>query len=497
MNRTFTTPSKEYQKQHNKNKLSSLYDDSDENNDNNNNNEAEVVEDESLEQYRNLLTSKEEPVSGTEFDVQEYLKSLGKVTRVGKRAEKTFENSENTMNDLYIFKNKEGVDLSKYREALFDIIINGNYRIKFSPKCATRDGAELYCKKKFDKSGYPLYRLIPTRSDTTDPFNNPICDLNGDKVEDIVIVDRLGRPVIINGFKLVKSDPYKKIWQTERIKNKGKIEPFEIWMRKLTNSAKTWTYTNDEWNNGKFKLDVENYDKDMQNAVKAYEEVGLSKPRISSKLTARGLWASIFSKIWQIALFNMFKDTEHVAFSRLEPLKTLFSYFKVCNALFVLMFEIKAMAKNNCESDWKKWLQFKRDNSKKVNADLGIAIQTFYNEHMKSTIPIDKDYIEPGTEIRDEELNTMIDNTHAIVFTHGLSFSDENFEAFANLADDIRNNKLTKEFIKELRESFCDSIDTFINNQVGGNYIITKKLYKIKKDEFANQTYITKRTKKV
>ena len=161
------------------------------------------------------------------------------------------------------------------------------------------------------------------------------------------------------------------------------------------------------------------------------------------------------------------------------------------------MFEIKAMAKNNCESDWKKWLQFKRDNSKKVNADLGIAIQTFYNDHMKATIPIDKDYIEPGTEIRDEELNTMIDNTHAIVFTHGLSFSDENFEAFANLANDIQNNKLTKEFIKELRESFCDSIDTFINNQVGGNYIITKKLYKIKKDEFANQTYITKRTKKV
>ncbi|KAK8877908.1 hypothetical protein M9Y10_004671 [Tritrichomonas musculus] len=196
----FHTPTKEYLR---RNKRYANKDDTDKND------------------YTPLLDNNVELKKGSDINEAELLANYMNSAPSGKRTNKTVDALQKRMNDLYIFDNKQSVDISKYRSALFDILINGNYRIKFSPKCATRDGAEAYCKKRFDKNGYLLYRLIPARRDTKDPLGNSICDLNGDRVEDIVIVDTRGKPVIINGFRLIKADPYKKLWQTERIKKGG------------------------------------------------------------------------------------------------------------------------------------------------------------------------------------------------------------------------------------------------------------------------------------
>ena len=449
-----------------------------------------VLSSENYEDLFNVDIAAPEGVSP--IDTAEFKSNYMQSVPTGKRAGKTFEASQKRLNDLYIFENKQSIDVSKFRGELFDILINGNYRIKFSPKCATRDGAEAYCKKKFDKNGYPLYRLIPARRDTLDPLGNPICDLNGDKVEDIVIVDTRGKPVIINGFRLVKADPYKKLWQTERIAGKTN-DSFEVWMKNLTGTTKTWNYKQKQWDAG--KIDVK-YDGDFIKAVNAYQKVGLSKPKVSTKLNARGLWSSIFSKIWQLALYNMFGgeveiDGESVNYQFMEPLKGIFSYLKTCTAVFILQYELQVMKSHEC-NDWNEWVKYKKVHSKAVNSELGLKIQEDYNTNMKDVIPIGGE-INGEAEIS-ERLGEILSQTIKLIAKVGLGYTEEKKGRFVQLAQKILENKATKEEKKHLREQFGSNIDKHINLKVGGNYIEVKNLYKSLYDDYRDKTYIKSRT---
>ena len=210
---------------------------------------------------------------------------------------------------------------------------------------------------------------------------NPICDLNGDKVDDIIIVDKSGRPVIINGYKLVRADPYKKLWNTERINaiKRGKeIKPFEEWMRDLMEVKRTWNYDEQTWKEGKVEFDPEQISGKGKTVYNMYAKSGVGKPRIGTRITARGLWSSIFAKLWKVALTTMFTDKKNqhgstIYYSRLEPLKTLFNYFKVSTAIFIVKYEVKVMEAHECGNNWVKWLSYKSAHSKEINAELGRA----------------------------------------------------------------------------------------------------------------------------
>ena len=231
--KTFTTPSK-------KKILSSLYNDSSDDNSNDD-------EDKMGAQFLEALKKQEEyktTYNSDDDDPKDY-KPISRNT--SKRVDKTMKTVKKHLKDDYEFDNRT-VNTSEFRDSLWNILINGNYRVKFSPKCATRTGAKEYCKRKFDGNGYPLYRLIPPND--TDDFNNQICDLNDDKVDDVVIVDKSGRPVIINGYKLVKASPYKKIWQEERARKGGKILPFNYCLQKKFDLAHTWDYSKEVWEKG-------------------------------------------------------------------------------------------------------------------------------------------------------------------------------------------------------------------------------------------------------
>lgn len=84
--------------------------------------------------------------------------------KASKRANKTMETVRKKLKEGFEYNNKQQYNTSEFRDSLWNILINGNYRVKFSPKCATRTGAAEYCKRKFDPSGYPLYRLIPANT---------------------------------------------------------------------------------------------------------------------------------------------------------------------------------------------------------------------------------------------------------------------------------------------------------------------------------------------
>ena len=97
-------------------------------------------------------------------------------------------------------------DTTFYKRNFLDIIINGNFRVKYIAAAAKRDTAERYSRTHLDEDGKPKYRLLPKNA--IDPNNKAITDLNGDKVDDIVLVDKKGVPVIVNGYKLVYASPY-------------------------------------------------------------------------------------------------------------------------------------------------------------------------------------------------------------------------------------------------------------------------------------------------
>mgnify|MGYP001109984933 CR=1 FL=1 len=471
--RGFNTPSKK--------KLSSLFDDTDDENANND-------EDTNNENANNNTKSRKKIIG------QEYLIGLNKNDyesrensddddpasykpishKSSKRANKTMETVKSHLKDDYIYDNRT-INTSEFRDSLWNILINGNYRVKFSPKCSTRIGAQEYCLKKFDEKGYPLYRLIPTN--TKDDFGKEICDLNGDKVDDIVIVDKSGRPVIINGYKLVKASPYKKIWQEERAENHGNIEPFNIWLQKKFELAHTWDYSKEDWETGQRKWDIGMVQNEKtRNAYQNYIDAGVGKPKLNKRITARGLWSSIFSRIWTIALTVI--NEEHKEFMSLKP---IFNYMKVSNAMFIKFYELPAMEANNCQGKWMKWVSYKNLHSKEVNAEIGMKLQQDYNKEIKAILPLDGSIVSQEIE-QDSMLGQFVSTTITTIIAEGMN-SSENTSNLVRFGEAIANGNVSKDVINQAKETFKVNIDKYVDNLVGGNYIKYKKIRQADKNK--------------
>lgn len=459
----FTTPSKR--------KLSSLYDDSDvddsENANNNEDTNNRPLRGTLGQQYLGILKRKEYNSPENQDDDNPYFYKP-KSNKSSKRADKTMKTVKEHLRDDYTYDNRQ-INSSEFRDSLWNILINGNYRVKFSPKCSTRTGASEYCKKKFDENGYPLYRLIPPN--TRDDFENEICDLNGDKVDDIVIVDKSGRPVIINGYKLVKASPYKKIWQEERAQNRGNILPFNVWLQKTFDLAHTWDYQKEVWDKGTRDWNINNVqDENAKRAYQTYIDAGVGKPKLNKRITARGLWSSIFNRIWLIALETIF--AQH---AELKPLKPIFNYMKVSNAIFIKFYELPAMANHDCEGKWMKWISYKNLHPKEVNAEIGMQIQEEYNREIKAILPLDGSI--SSQEINpDSRLGELVTTTITVILAEGMNATDENMEQLKQFGTAIANNQVDKYVINNSKEEFKTNIDEYVDSIVGGNYMKYKQI---------------------
>ena len=108
----------------------------------------------------------------------------------------------------------------KYNSDLYDdlinIILNAKKDIKYHPTCVTKDGAKKYAKSH----GFRV-------SDT------PV-DVNNDGIEDIVVYNKAGNPVMINGYTFAASDfPYKNKYYQETPSNRAKIGGYNGWKKAL------------------------------------------------------------------------------------------------------------------------------------------------------------------------------------------------------------------------------------------------------------------------
>ena len=79
----------------------------------------------------------------------------------GRRPDKTWETVNQHLTDAqYTYPTyNSSHQLSQFNQYLTDMLINGNYRIKFTPKCSTRASATEFCRRKLDDEGRPIYRL--------------------------------------------------------------------------------------------------------------------------------------------------------------------------------------------------------------------------------------------------------------------------------------------------------------------------------------------------
>jgi len=78
-------------------------------------------------------------------------------------------------------------------DSLINLILNHKMELKKMPSLMTTAGAQKYANSMKDQNGNPMYRLQTE-------------DLNGDGEKDIILYDRAGKPVIINGYKAKSSD---------------------------------------------------------------------------------------------------------------------------------------------------------------------------------------------------------------------------------------------------------------------------------------------------
>ena len=294
---------------------------------------------------------------------------------------------------------------SLYKQNFLDIIINGNYRVKYIPAAATRDQAKVYCHTHLDPDGKPKYRLLPTNA--KDPSGEiEITDLNGDKVDDIILVDKRGVPQIINGYKLVFASPYKKVWKTMvTTPEERKRLPFNVWLDEMFEKSKEKI----DWDTGKYILQDSSKTR-LAPYIQYYSDLRLGKPRVSTRASPNSFWSSLFSKIWKVYW---------EIFSEIQPLSKVVNYLTISNALFVYHFDNPVKKAIETEHNLKpmnyvEWMNYRKTQKSDYNKKCIALIQDFINKSKKTIV------FETGKWSRDignwnPEFKTIIENINYLI----------------------------------------------------------------------------------
>ena len=369
---------------------------------------------------------------------KDYIKDLMKkeessVIR-GKRSDRDIDDLPDKLKTFKVenLVNETEGNISFYNNHLLDIIINGNYRIKYIPNAAARDTAQEYAHNHVDENGVPRYRLLPPNA--KDPIGNPITDLNGDRVEDVVLVDKRGIPRIINGYKLVRASPYKKVWLSTVNKAKRKEKPFNTWLAEQFNKD-----INDvNWRKGEYNI---NANEDMKEYRKHYSSLGLGKPRISKRLSPQSYWSSVFSYIWKFFWI--------IEYPQYKIVTKLLNYLSISNAMYVILIDIGAKRDLEKSSKYKgkilnypAWLNYKREHK----AD--------YNERVGPKI----------VKLREAYIDDIVDTKTGEILVEQLEKNNLQHKGFANI--------LSRLFILIFKQIFClenpndENIQELIQEQI-------------------------------
>ena len=313
-----------------------------------------------------------------------------------------------------------------------------------------------------DKDGTPKYRLLGTNA--RDPLHNRITDLNGDQVDDIVLVDKRGVPAIVNGYKLVLASPYKKVWKTTHATREDRLrEPFNEWLAKQFSKS----IDSVNWREGKYVLSET---QDMQKLTSVYGKKGLPKPRISKRLTPNGYWASAFSHVWRL-----FWNSDAYSDPVIQTLKRATNYLTVANTIFIYYFDqpMKYSVEQSQEFGGKfltyaQWATWRRVNKDKYNGSLGPAVVKFVKETIGTAVNLETgDLIEEDGGKWHPKLQQLIGFIETIIFDWGFGMAlqdgmkrTRNQPApFEDLANDMYAGQL-----QDIKKDWSQMVSVHIQN---------------------------------
>ena len=382
----------------------------------------------------------------------------GMYRTTGKRPNRDIDSVEKAIKDGFDDLAIDNRTYNYYNRLLLDMVINGNYRIKYIPNAATRDLAAEYCKKHRDDNGFPQYRLLPPNAE--DPKGIPITDLNGDKVDDIVIVNKQGAPVIVNGYKLVRADPYKKAWQTMFDSAKKRKEtPFNDWL----NQQFSKSIEDVDWDAGKYNIkkleDIETYEK-------AYSTIGLGKPKIRTAVKPSSLWSSIFAHIWKLfwqALPIRDKVQNH---------KRVVKYLPISNLMFMKLIDIECKEEiektkyNKKRLPYDSWVVVRKMMKTEYNKTAG-ELLTGFLKLVKQVLNLQTgQIIEKDNRNWPENFKNFMNELTDIIFEIccGIKYTKENIPAITAQSKQFGNS--SPEQIKRIAEEIQKRIDIYVDRTI-------------------------------
>ena len=398
-----------------------------------------------------------------------YIENANRTVDVsGKRPDRNYQNVMQHVSKDFTNLNISGVqDATFYKRNFLDIIINGNFRVKYIPNAATRDLALAYTSSHLDENGKPKYRLLPPN--TTDPNDVPITDLNGDLVDDIVLVDKRGTPVIVNGYKLVYASPYKKVWKSLfNTRDKRKQTPFNVWLDQMFNKSKL----NVDWEKGKYNIEA---NESMQNYIDVYDKkLHLGKPRISTRLSPNAYWVSLFAHAWK--LYWMIYENEII-------IKKMLNMVVIANAIFVSVIDIAIkdeMEQGRKPMRYAAWVAYRKLHKDEYNKKVLASLKRI-TEGLNNDIDLQTGQLKVRSENDlSQTIRSLLTVIRMLIFNDAFKIETKQV---GQLMKQINNTD--DEDIKQWKEVINNNIDVFVEALYGeGSGYIE---YKAKQKEDKNR----------
>ncbi|KAK8897826.1 hypothetical protein M9Y10_000054 [Tritrichomonas musculus] len=403
-----------------------------------------------------------DPYDTKAIEIYRKAKGLSGVGRIGVPNRK-FENIVENLEGFKVPSLSKSRVSSKYKQDFIDMIINGNCRIKYIPAAAKRDTAIEYCLKHTDENGIPKYRVLQTN--TTDLFGNKITDLNGDKVDDIVLVNKKGVPVIVNGYQLVQASPYKKVWAAQfNSRELREANPFNIWLAEQFQKSVDKV----DWEKGIYQVAPT---EQMSKAMLGYGALGLPKARVSKRLSPRSYWTSAFKHIW---------DIFWIRFKAVKILQKATNFLAVSNFVYSTLFDIPAlraiMKQEHKTFKYDAWSLYKSTYKSKYND----VVKESLTEYVTKIIPAN---VNKNSAEWDEPFKALIAEVEYAVFNIGLHTEPSNTAKLQKYMNGIAFGG--KERAKAYRDAFMQHINEYLEKELynGMGYMEFKAANNKAKDE--------------